>query len=142
MNIWQVILVFVIVGMIPPAILTAYFSKRLNYMESDNIDPPQFKGQKSEVFNFKSNTKYPFDEVLQQVDRQWIISYSDRKNRVLKFRTDSRMVSWGLGGYMKMIDGDEEGLYRVEVIVYPMYPKSKRERVMVSQILRIIRTIL
>lgn len=142
MNIWQVILVFVIVGMIPPAILTAYFSKRLNYMESDNIDPPQFKGQKKEVFNFKSNTKYPFDEVLQQVDRQWIISYSDRKNRVLKFRTDSRMVSWGLGGYMKMTDDDEEGLYRVEVIVYPMYPKSKRERVMVSQILRIIRTIL
>lgn len=135
-NFWQVLLVFVIVGMIPPAFITAYFSRRLNYMESDNINPPDFSGQKKATFNYKSRTKFPFDEVMQRVDRQWIISYSDRKNCVVKFRTDSRMTSWGFGGYIKM---EEE---KVVVIVYPMFPKSKREKIMVNQILRIMSSVL
>lgn len=140
--IWQAALVFFIVGMIPPGILTFLFSKRLNYMESDNIDPPDFTGQKKMTFTFKGNTKFPFDEVLQRVDRQWIISYSDRQNEVLKFRTDSRMASWGLGGYLRMYKDGEEGGSRVVVIVYPIHSKSKRESVMVTQTLRVMRTIL
>lgn len=137
MNFWQILLVFVIVGMIPPAIITAYFSKRLNYMESNDINPPEFSGQKKAVFKFKGRTKCPFDEVLQRVDRQWIISYSDRKNCVVKFRTDSRMTSWGFGGYIKMEQGEN-----VTVIVYPIFPESKREKIMVNQILRIMRTVI
>ncbi len=134
---WQICVVFFVVGMIPPGIITAYFSKRLDYMESGKIEPPNFSGQKKATFTFKGKTINPFDEVLQRVDRQWIISYSDRENRVLKFRTDSRMSSWGLGGYLKMEKDDV-----VEVIVYPMFPKSKRERIMVNQVLRIMGSIL
>lgn len=133
---WQAVLVFVIVGMIPPAIMTFYYSKRLNYMESDNIEPPQFEGQKKATFLIKRNNKSSFDEVLQKIDRQWIISYSDRKNGVLKFRTDARMTSWGLGGYAKMEEDD-----KVLVIIYPVHPSSAREKKMVVQTLRIMRTI-
>jgi hypothetical protein len=89
------------------------------------------------VFRFKGRTEHPFDEVLQRVDRQWIISFSDRANRTLKFRTDARMVSWGIGGYLKMDDNDS-----VTVIVYPMFPRSKREKIMINQVLRIMRSIL
>lgn len=133
---WQAVLVFVIAGMIPPAIMTFYYSKRLNYMESDNIEPPQFEGQKKATFLIKRNNKSSFDEVLQKIDRQWIISYSDRKNGVLKFRTDARMTSWGLGGYAKMEEDD-----KVLVIIYPVHPSSAREKKMVVQTLRIMRTI-
>lgn len=133
---WQAVLVFVIVGMIPPAIMTFYYSKRLNYMESDNIEPPQFEGQKKATFLIKKNNKSSFDEVLQRIDRQWIISYSDRKSGVLKFRTDARMTSWGLGGYIKMEEED-----KVLVIIYPIHPNSPREKKMVVQTLRIMRTI-
>ena len=133
---WQMLLVFIIVGMIPPVIITAYFSKRLNYMESDDMNPPEFTGQKKAIFNFKGRSKCPFDEVLQRIDRQWIVSYSDRKNCVVKFRTDARMTSWGFGGYIKMAEGE-----KVTVIVYPMYPKSRRERIMVNKIMRSMRTI-
>lgn len=133
---WQILLVFIIVGMIPPVIITAYFSKRLNYMESDDMKPPEFTGQKKAIFNFIGRSKCPFDEVLQRIDRQWIVSYSDRKNCVVKFRTDARMTSWGFGGYIKMEEGE-----KVTVIVYPMYPKSRRERIMVNKIMRIMRTI-
>jgi hypothetical protein len=137
MNFWQILLVFAIVGMLPPAILTAYFYKRLNYMESDNIDPPQFTGQREATYKYNGRTKYPFDEILQRIDRQWIISYSDRKNCVLKFRTDARMRSWGVGGYIKM-DENENLL----VIIYPMFPKYKRERIMVDQLFLIMKNVL
>ena len=105
-------------------------------MESDNIEPPQFEGQKKATFLIKRNNKSSFDEVLQKIDRQWIISYSDRKNGVLKFRTDARMTSWGLGGYAKMEEDD-----KVLVIIYPVHPSSAREKKMVVQTLRIMRTI-
>lgn len=134
---WQSVLVFVIVGMIPPAIITLWFSRRLDYMESNNLNPPAFSGQKKGVFWFKGRTEHPFDEVLQRVDRQWIISFSDRANHTLKFRTDARMVSWGIGGYLKMEDDNS-----VTVIVYPMFPRSKREKIMINQVLRIMRSIL
>jgi hypothetical protein len=136
-EVWQAALVFFIVGMIPPCIITLYFSRRLDYMESNNLNPPSFRGQKKAVFPFKGRTKCPFDEVLQRVDRQWIISFSDRKNQILKFRTDARMVSWGIGGYLKMEDDDA-----VTVIVYPIRPKSKREKLLVNQTLRLMHSIL
>jgi len=136
-ELWQAALVFFIVGMIPPGIITLYFSRRLDYMESNNLNPPSFRGQKKAVFQFKGRTKCPFDEVLQRVDRQWIISFSDRANRTLKFRTDARMVSWGMGGYLKMEDEET-----VTVIVYPIRPKSKREKLFVNQTLRLMRSIL
>ena len=106
-------------------------------MESENLNPPDFSGQKKATFKFKGRTKCPFDEVLQRIDREWIISYSDRKNCILKFRTDARMTSWGLGGYISM--EEEEN---VVVIIYPLFPNSKREKIMVNQTLRIMRTIL
>lgn len=74
---------------------------------------------------------------MQRVDRQWIISFTDREHRILKFRTDARMISWGLGGYLKMEDED-----RVDVIVYPLFPDSKREMMNVNQVLRVMQSIL
>lgn len=134
---WQSALVFLIVGVIPPAVITAFFYKRLDYMESEKLDPPSFTGQQKAQFQFKGRTNQPFDEVLQRVDRQWIISFSDRKNRVLKFRTDARMTSWGLGGYLKMEDDET-----VMVIVYPIRPRSKREKLFVNQTLRLMHSVL
>ena len=46
-RLWQVVLVFIIVGMIPPAIITA-FARRL-IMESEEL----FLGQQRAVFHFK-----------------------------------------------------------------------------------------
>ena len=137
LNFWQAALVFFIVGMVPPALITFYYAKRLDYMESDDQEPPSFDGQKKAVFHFTGRTGSPFDEVMQRIDRQWIISFSDREARVLKFRTDARMASWGLGGYLKM---EAEG--RVEVIVYPIHPRSKREALMVNQTLRMMKSVL
>lgn len=134
---WQLALVFFLVGVIPPALITAYFFRRLEYMETEKLDPPTFTGQKKARFTFHPRTRNPFDEVMQRVDRQWIISYSDRINRVLKFRTDARMMSWGVGGYIHM---DQEGT--VEVIVYPIYSKSKREELMLTQLLRVMASVL
>ncbi|MEA4918024.1 hypothetical protein [Proteiniphilum sp.] len=134
---WQVGLVFFIVGMIPPGVITLFFAKRLDYMESVNPDPPSFSGQSEARFYFKGRTNHPFDEVLQRIDRQWIISYSDRKEGVLKFRTDARMISWGLGGYLKMEDKEN-----IQVIIYPIHPRSKREKLMVDQLLLLMETVL
>ncbi len=134
---FRLALVFLIVGMIPPAIITRYFSKRLDYMESDNLDPPSFSGQKTALFHFDGRTEHPFDEVLQRIDRQWIVSYSDRKKGVLKFRTDARMASWGLGGYLKM---EDKGT--ILVIIYPIHPRSEREKLMVDQLLQLMKTVL
>lgn len=134
---WQAALVFFIVGMIPPALITYYFSKRLDYMESDDLNPPSFSGQKTALFHVKSHSDHPFDEVMQRIDRQWIISYSDRKQGVLKFRTDARMTSWGLGGYLKMKDRET-----ILVIIYPVRLRSKREKLMVEQLLKLMVSVL
>jgi hypothetical protein len=47
------------------------------------------------------------------------------------------MMSWGVGGYIHM---DQEGT--VEVIVYPIYSKSKREELMLTQLLRVMASVL
>lgn len=134
---WQATLVFFLLGVIPPGLITGYFFKRLDYMETENLIPPNFTGRKNARFAFRPRTINPFDEVMQRVDRQWIISFSDRTNRVLKFRTDARMMSWGLGGYLRMMDDNV-----VEVTVYPIHPRSKREELMLTQLLRVMDSVL
>jgi hypothetical protein len=47
------------------------------------------------------------------------------------------MRSWGFGGYIKM-DENENLL----VIIYPMFPKYKRERIMVDQLFLIMKNVL
>ncbi len=135
---WKLALVFFIAGIIPPAILTRFFYKRLNYMESENIEPPVFTGQKKAIFNFTPRSKNShFDEIMQRVDRNWIVSYSDRENNVLKFRSDTRTLSWGIGGYVKLLEDK-----KVLVVVYPMNPDSKKESKILTQTLRLMRAIL
>lgn len=134
----QMGLVFFLVGMIPPAVITCFFAKRLDYMESDDTMPPPFTGQKSARFPVKMRKEQPFDEVMQRIDRLWIISYSDRKKGVLKFRTDARVFSWGLCGYLKM----EDDMKHFQVIVYPIHARSQRENMMVEQLLEFMKTAL
>ena len=137
----QLMLIFSVTGILPPAVITAFFSKKLDYMESENVNPPTFKGQKKATFQFScknGNSKIcVFDEVWQIVDRNWIISFSDRKNQVLKFRTDSRMMSWGIGGYVKVDNNNT-----VEVIVYPIFDNSRREELVLNQTLRLMQSVL
>ena len=133
---WQIFIAFIINGIIPPAIITSLFFKRLNYMESESIDPPNFKGMKTVELPFKARTRSPFDELMQKVDRQYIISFSDREKKILKFRTDSRLLSWGISGYIKM-----NGPEKVTVVVYPIYENSRRDALTVNQTLRILNSI-
>lgn len=131
-------IVFFIAGIIPPAVITMFFYKRLDYMESENINPPNFKGQKKMEFKCSlRSSKNHFDEIMHRVDKTWIISFSDRENKILKFRTDTRTLSWGIGGYVKL---NEEN--RVTVIVYPMYADSRREEKYLYQTLRLMRVVL
>lgn len=135
---WQAAVVFTVAGVIPPAVITAFYYKRLDYMESDDIEPPVFSGSKRAVFPFVARSKRNhFDELMQRVDKQWIMSYSDRENKVLKFRTDTRMMAWGIGGYVKM-----ENDTQVSVVVYPINSKSSRDARVMIQTLRIMRAIL
>ncbi|MDD2243969.1 MAG: hypothetical protein VB024_00075 [Dysgonamonadaceae bacterium] len=134
---WQLMIVFFIAGVIPPGIITSMFYRRLNYMESDDIEPPKFTGSEKAEFIYKGKTDHPFDEILQRIDRQWIISYSDREKRVLKFKTDSRVFSWGIGGYLRMIDDN-----KVQVYVYPPHKDSRRELLVMNQTLSLIQSIL
>lgn len=135
-NYWHLLIAFIINGVIPPAIITSFFYNRLDYMESENDDPPKFKGVKTIDLPFKARTSCPFDEMMQKVDRQYIISYSDRKKKILKFRTDTRMLSWGIGGYLKMVDDNT-----VEAYVYPVFKNSRRDELTLNQILRVLHSI-
>ncbi|HBG41231.1 MAG TPA: hypothetical protein DDW85_07430 [Porphyromonadaceae bacterium] len=137
LTIWQALSVFLIAGVVPPAIISLILYKRLNYMESEDLQPPAFHGSKQATFKFKSHSKHPFDDILQRIDRQWIISYSDRPNHVVKFRTDARMISWGIGGYVKMIAEDQ-----LLVVVYPIFENSRREERIMNQTLRLMQAIL
>lgn len=133
---WQILIAFIINGVIPPAIITSFFYNRLEYMESEIDDPPKFTGLKTMNLPFKSRTSCPFDEMMQKVDRQYIISFSDRKRKILKFRTDTRMLSWGIGGYLKMLDDET-----VEAYVYPVFKNSRREELTLNQTLRVLHSI-
>ncbi len=132
-NFWHLLVAFIINGIIPPAIITSFFYNRLDYMETENDNPPTFTGTKTMEIPFKGRTSCPFDEMMQKVDRQYIISYSDRKKKILKFRTDTRMLSWGIGGYLKMLDDET-----VEVFVYPVFKNSRREELTLNQTLRVL----
>ena len=47
---WQLLIAFVINGIIPPTIITSFFYKRLDYMESENINLPILKDEKQQNF--------------------------------------------------------------------------------------------
>ena len=127
-NIWTLIAGFVVLCVLPPVFITAIFYKPLDYMESDDLNPPRFKGQREATFRINPRSRNPFDDVMQRIDRRWIISFSDRKNHVLKFRTASRMMAWGIGGYVKMNDD-----LTVQIVVYPVSSSSLlTEKVMES----------
>ena len=134
-NYWHLFIAFIINGIIPPIVITSLFYKRLDYMESENIEPPKFDGVKTRNLPFKARTRFPFDEMMQKVDRQYIISYSDRKNQIIKFRTDSRMLAWGISGYIKMIDSEN-----VVVVAYSIF-NSKRDALTVSQTISVLQSI-
>lgn len=136
---WKIVLAFLIVGVIPPAVITAFFAKKLNYPESEDLKAPKFENQKRATLTFRqlSMKQKPFEEMMMRVDRQWVVSFTDRKNQVLKFRTDTQMMSWGVGVYMKMEDAET-----VQVIVYPIYPISRREKMQMNRTLRILQSIL
>jgi hypothetical protein len=132
---WQLMIVFFIAGVVPPAIITSIYYRRLDYLESNDIEPPKFTGGKNVEFSYIGRTDHPFDEILQKVDKEWIISYSDRENMVLKFRTDYRVNSWGIGGYIRLIDD------KVQVYVYPPHKDSRRELLLMDQTVRLLQSI-
>ena len=109
-NYWQLLVAFIINGVIPPAIIISFFYKRLEYMESEDDSPPKFSGVKSKNLLYKA-----------------------RKNKILKFRTDSRMLSWGIGGYLRMANDET-----IEVFVYPIHKHSRREKLILNQTLRVL----
>ena len=43
------------------------------------------------------------------------------------------MLSWGIGGYLKMLDDET-----VEAFVYPVFKNSRREELILNQTLRIL----
>ncbi|MDR1517440.1 MAG: hypothetical protein LBS52_04980 [Dysgonamonadaceae bacterium] len=136
-NLGQLMLVFSVTGVLPPMVITAFFSKKLDYMESENTNPPDFKGQQRAVFAFKPHSAgNAFHEVWQIMDRNWIISFSDSQGHVLKFRTDSRVMSWGIGGYVRLSDD-----YMLEVVVYPIFENSKSEEHFVNQTMQMMKTL-
>lgn len=137
LNFFQLFIAFIINGIIPPIIITALFYRKLQYMESEDLEPPTFKGQKKAEFQFDPKSRFPFAELMQRIDRQWIISYSNRKKKIVKFRTDSRMFSWGICGYVKM-----EEDYTVHVVVYPIFDNSRREERILNQTLRVMHLII
>lgn len=134
---WQLALAFFIAGVLPPAILTWFFFKRLDYMESEDLTPPKFSGSRKITMSFKSRSANHFDEILQRIDRGFIISFSDREKQVVKFRTDTRVLAWGIGGYVKMLNDNQ-----IEVIVYPMIADSRREEKILLQSIRLLHALL
>lgn len=134
---WQLTIVFLISGVFPPAFLTMLFYRKLDYMESGNLDPPPFKGSRTMLIDFKPRGRRSYDEVFQKIDKGFIVSYSDRENQVIKFRTDSRVFAWGVCGYLRMLNDEQ-----IEAIVYPMNADSKREEKILNQTLKLLQTIL
>lgn len=134
---WQLALVFIISGVLPPAFLTMLFYKRLDFMESEDTDAPKFSGSMTDMIDYTPRGERVYDEILQRVDRGFIISFSDRESRVIKFRTDSRVLSWGVCGYLKIKDNNQ-----VEAVVYSMNPKSKKEKKLMLQTVRLLNAIL
>ena len=136
-NVFHLLLVFFVAGVVPPLIITTFYHKKLDYMESEDINPPAFPGQKKAVLTVKPRISNTFDDVWQRIDRQWIVSYSDRENKIIKFRTDSRVFSWGICGYVKVKGKDE-----VAVTLYPIHEKSRREEKIMNQTLRLLQSVL
>ncbi len=134
---WQLALVFIIAGIIPPAFLTMLFYKKLDYMESNSSEAPSFRGQIKETMSFKARSENYYNELFQKIDRGFIISYSDKSSGIIKFRTDSRIMSWGVCGYVKLLDNKT-----IDAIVYPMNPDSYREDMILKQSLNLLRAIL
>lgn len=135
-NFWHLLVAFIINGIIPPAVITAFFYKRLDFMESESFEQPNFKGTKTAELTFTPRTKHPFDELMQKIDRQYIVSFSDRDKKIVKFRTDSRMLSWGIGGCVRMISPE-----KVSVFLFPVFENSRREELILNQTLRILDSI-
>ena len=122
--------------MLPPAVITAIFYKRLDYMESENPEPPAFSGFKK--LSWFSGAGRPTDMQRCCKRSTEILSFPIQTEAgVVKFRTDCRILAWGVCGYVRLLEDE-----RVEAIVYPMNPDSKREEKILLQTLRLLQSVL
>ena len=82
------------------SIAGVYFSAiRFKYLESDNIEKPAFKDVCFSVLQMSQN--FDFNCLKTEIAENWIITFSDDAERVLKFRERiSAFRNWGAGGWL------------------------------------------
>ena len=96
---------------------TAYpLDKRIKYLEGNDSSRPSIKSACSSELDIPQG--YSFHRLKTEIGNKWLITFSDDKEQVLKFRTRFTFFgnSWGTAAWLK-VNGDTG---KIHVDCFPM----------------------
>lgn len=115
--------------------ITATLKPKYDYLESEEINEPAF-GDKCEKSILIENSTRSFNEIENEIQKKWVLTHSDEKHNIIKFRTKIRFSSWGVGVVLKF---DKEN---IRIISYPITGYTQKSNKLAMQMIEVTEKII
>lgn len=100
-------------------LISVSFKPRYNYLESVELKEPDFKDKYEKMIETE-HALFDFNEVKNKIQERWVITFFDSQNMILKYRSDIKFNSWGVGGFLKM------GKDTIKIISFPILGYTRK----------------
>ena len=106
--------------------------KRIKYLEDNDSSRPSIKSACS--FEMDIPTDYNFNRLKTEIGNKWLVTFSDDKEQVLKFRTRFTFFgnSWGTAAWLKV--NDDAGKIYVDCFPMALWQVNRYTREMKKEI--------
>lgn len=95
---------------------------KFNFLESSEVNEPKFS---SNIKGYYKNIHLPFEKLKSQIEQKWIITHTNKDEKVIKCFKRLTFFNWGYGAYLKY----DETNHILNCIFFPLntssYSKNK-----------------
>ncbi|MFO8021062.1 MAG: hypothetical protein R6U65_01245 [Perlabentimonas sp.] len=135
-NILSIGLIFsIIYSLVYSAGISVSLKPKYDYLESEEINEPAF-GDKCEKSILIEDSRRSFKEIKNEIQKKWLLTHSDEKHNIIKFRTNISFSSWGAGVVLKF---DKEN---IKIISYPITGYTQKGNKLAMQMIEVTEKII
>ena len=96
---------------------------KFRFLESSQVDMPSFFNM---IIGHYDHVSIPYSELKSKIAQNWIITYSEESQKVIKFCEKINFYDWGCGGYIVY----DETTQRVNCALFPFTRKRIKAKFM------------
>jgi hypothetical protein len=94
---------------------------KLNYLKSSLLNNPAFPNM---IESYVENIELPYEAVKSEIEKKWIVTYSNDKEKAIKFCKKLNIYDWGQGAFLKY----DKKINRVNYIVFPFTSRYRHSK--------------